>query len=98
VPAQEALHYEFRTPDVIDTNNPYIGDPRPEHDQAWSDLTQSKLTALLFSYTQSFTMANPTLSARFYYPSFRGGNDQDEQDFTSLEGWFRLHRRTGSIP
>jgi hypothetical protein len=49
VPAQEALRYEFRTPDVIDTNNPYIGDPRPEHDQAWSDLTQSKSISLLMS-------------------------------------------------
>jgi len=40
-PAQEAIEYEIRTFEALDENNPFAGDPRPEHDRAWSDILQN---------------------------------------------------------
>lgn len=47
-PAEEAIEYELVDFPLRDFyhDNPYVGDPRPEHDEAWRKLLQSELAAI----------------------------------------------------
>jgi len=59
VPAEEAVEYElvdFPLRDFYE-HNPYVGDPRPEHDEAWGKLLKSRLhTTFLRNQEASLTI------------------------------------------
>lgn len=41
-PARNVLKYHLETIEPVYDGNPFAGDPRPEHDKAWSDILQSE--------------------------------------------------------